>query len=258
MGSIILCHKKKARRPYEISQVQRKIYTIEELCYYICSHLYLIDYTVMNSGLCDWLEEELELGEMAENLRQVLDQNGSAEQFAIMILTQSGIYTATELESLQSALNKLKSQKPVEKQKHKADNLLESGAVKQALHLYRSIVYGEPDDSVDKMFYGRVYACLGSAYGRMFLYEEAAKMYEAAFQICEEEAMLKAYLYACHQYMGEEEYKRLVEKSPAYQRIEETLQKEIAEIEENMTFSLEEDALEQWKEQYRKMGTEES
>ena len=57
MGSIILCHKKKARRPYEITRVHRKIYTIEELCFFLCNHLYLIDYTIMNEQLCDWLEE---------------------------------------------------------------------------------------------------------------------------------------------------------------------------------------------------------
>ena len=42
MGSIILCHKKKAKRPYEISRINRRVYTIEELCYYLCNHLYLI------------------------------------------------------------------------------------------------------------------------------------------------------------------------------------------------------------------------
>lgn len=255
MGSIILCHKKKARRAYEISQVHRRIYTIEELCFYLCNHLYLIDYTIMNSRLCDWLEEELELSELAEILRQSLNQNGSPEQFAMTILAHSSIYTTAELNQIQSVLNKLKNQKPIEKQKYKADNLLESGAVKQAILIYQSIVHGESDDSVDKKFYGRVYACLGSAYGRLFLYEEAAKMYEAAFQICEEEAMLKAYIYACRQYMPREEYKRLLERSQVYQSVEIRLQEEIAEIDQNMKFSLEEDTLEQWKEQYRRMGT---
>lgn len=255
MGSIILCHKKKARRAYEINQVHRRIYTIEELCFYLCNHLYLIDYTIMNSRLCDWLEEELELSELAEILRQSLNQNGSPEQFAMTILAHSSIYTTAELNQIQSVLNKLKNQKPIEKQKYKADNLLESGAVKQAILIYQSIVHGESDDSVDKKFYGRVYACLGSAYGRLFLYEEAAKMYEAAFQICEEEAMLKAYIYACRQYMPREEYKRLLERSQVYQSVEIRLQEEIAEIDQNMKFSLEEDTLEQWKEQYRRMGT---
>ena len=42
MGSLILCHKKRAKRPFEISRVHTRIYTIEELCYYICNNLYLI------------------------------------------------------------------------------------------------------------------------------------------------------------------------------------------------------------------------
>ena len=52
MGSLILCHKKRAKRPFEISRVHMRIYTIEELCYYICNNLYLIDYTIVNERLC--------------------------------------------------------------------------------------------------------------------------------------------------------------------------------------------------------------
>lgn len=54
MGSLILCHKKRAKRPFEISRVHMRIYTIEELCYYICNNLYLIDYTIVNERLCRW------------------------------------------------------------------------------------------------------------------------------------------------------------------------------------------------------------
>ena len=88
--------------------------------------------------------------------------------------------------------------------KYKADNLLESGAVKPAILIYQSIIHGAHDDSVDGKFYGRVYGCLGAAYGKIFLYEEAAKMYEAAFQICEEESMRRAYLYCCKKSMSSE------------------------------------------------------
>lgn len=152
-------------------------------------------------------------------------------------------------------MDKLKSQKPIEKQKYKADNLLESGAIKQAILIYQSIVHGELDDSVDRKFYGKVYGCLGAAYGRLFLYKEAAKMYEAAFQICEEESMLKAYIYACRQYMPSEEYKVLLQKSQVFQGVEMCLQEEIAELDQKMKFSMEEDTLEEWKDEYRRMGT---
>ena len=59
MGSLVLCHERHATHPYEITRIHCKIFTIEELCYYLCNNLYLIDYTIMNEQLCVWLDEEL-------------------------------------------------------------------------------------------------------------------------------------------------------------------------------------------------------
>lgn len=259
MGSIILCHKKRAKQPYEISRINRRIYTMEELCYYLCNHLYLVDYTIMNDSLCDWLQDELELIELAEDLRKSIAQNGSAEQFVLTILANSSIYTTAELNRIQSILDQLKNQKPIEKQKYKADNLLKSGATQQAVLIYLSIIHGESEEAetVEPKFYGKVYGCLGTAYGRLFLYEEAAEMFEAAYQICEEESMLKAYLYACRRYMTREEYQRLLAKSQVYQKLEVNICEEIKEIRKQTKFSLEDDTLDKWKEQYRRMGIEE-
>ena len=72
MGSLILCHKKKAKHPYEISRIHTRISTLEELCYYLCNNLYLIDYTIMNEPLCTWLDEEIGMKELAEQLRDLM------------------------------------------------------------------------------------------------------------------------------------------------------------------------------------------
>lgn len=255
MSSSILCHRKKAKQPYEIARIQRKIYTIEELCYYLCNHIYLIDYTIMNEHLCDWLEEELELNELSDNLRSLLEQNGTVEQFIVSILAYSSIYTTGELKAIQDVLERLKNQKPVEKQKYKADNLLQSGSVKSAIMAYQEIILGEHDESVPGIFYGKVYGCLGAAYGRLFLYEEAAKMYEAAYQICEEEAMLKAYLYACRHYMSKEEYRNLLHRSQIYMNLDAVIAEEVLEIENQVKVLQYEDTLTQWKNQYRRLST---
>lgn len=255
MSSLILCHKKKAKQPYDVAQIQRKIYTIEELCYYLCNHLYLVDYTIMNEKLCDWLDEELELGELADNLRHLLEQNGTVEQFVITILAYSSIYTTGELSQIQDVLDRLKNQKPLEKQKYKADNLLTSGSVKSAIMVYQAILYGERDESLEGKFYGKVYGCLGAAYGRLFLYEEAARMYQAAFQICEEKSMLKAYLYACRRYMNGEAYQQLLLKSPIYMDMEAELADEVMSIENSVQVLQYEDTLENWKNQYRRIST---
>lgn len=255
MSSIILCHKKKARSAYEIARIHRRIYTIEELCYYLCNHLYLVDYTIMNEKLCDWLAEELELSELSDRIRDMLEQNASMEQFVITILSSSSIYTTSELSQIQDVLDRLKNQRPIEKQKYKADNLLESGSVKSAIMAYQEIIHGERDESIDGKFYGKVYGCLGAAYGRLFLYEEAAKMYEAAFQICEEESMLRAYLYACRKHMTGEEYMRLLQRSSVYQTVDSTLPEKVAEIEGRIKVLQYEDTLENWKNQYRRIST---
>lgn len=255
MGSIILCHKKKAKVPYEIARIHRKIYTIEELCYYLCNHLYLVDYTIVNTQLCDWLDEELELSQLADVLRQMVEQNSTIEQFVVTILSYSSIYTTDEIRHVEKMLEHLKNQKPVEKKKYKADNLLQSGSVKSAIMAYLDILHDERDESVDGKFYGKVYGCLGAAYGRLFLYEEASKMYEAAFQICEEKSMLDAYLYACRCYMTREEYKSLLERSPLFAEIDLQLTKRVEELENSITVLQYDDTLENWVNQYRRISS---
>lgn len=251
MGSLILCHSKKAKQPYEIARIRRKVYTIEELCYYLCNNLYLIDYTIMNVQLCDWLHEELGFTELAEHLRESLLCHGSMEQFVLSILEASNIYTTIEITHIQNVLERLRNQNDTERKKFKADNLLESGEVEAAVLIYREMIHGERDESVDSKFYGKVYACLGGAYGRMFLYEEAADMYEAAFQIGEEEGLLRAYLYCCYRYMERETYQQLVKKSNVFELIDNLLQQELKNSIEMMPVSVPCEQLDIWKNEYR-------
>ena len=85
MGNLVLCHEQHAAHPYEISRIHCKIYTIEELCYYLCNNLYLIDYTIMNEQLCNWLDEELGLSVLSEQLREMMQMHGSVEKFVLTI-----------------------------------------------------------------------------------------------------------------------------------------------------------------------------
>ena len=83
MGNLILCHDKHATHPYEITRIHCRIFTMEELCYYLCNNLYLIDYTIMNEQICNWLEEEIGMKDLADQLRDVLRLRGSVEKFVL-------------------------------------------------------------------------------------------------------------------------------------------------------------------------------
>ncbi len=251
MGSLILCHKKHAKQPYEIFRAHIRIYTIEELCYYLCHNLYLIDYTLMNKQLCDWVEEELDMKDLAESLRKGLALPCSEEQFVLTILKGSRIYTDSELENMEATLDQLQNQRDVEKMKYKADSLMEGGEYSFAAQEYQAVLDREWDESLDKKFYGKVYACLGSAYGRMFLYEDAANAYKEAYQICEDEDLLKNYLYCCRQSMPHKEYTKMLSGNGLYLSLDAQLRKEIQRVKESTDFNPDEKTLEEWKNENR-------
>ena len=252
MGSLVLCHDQHATHPYEITRIHCKIYTIEELCYYLCNNLYLIDYTIMNEQLCAWLEDDIGMSKMAGSLRDVIRTRGTVEKFVLTILQGSNIYQEPEMIRIQNVLEKLKSQKDIERQKFKGDNLLDSGETEEAIIVYQGILNEETDDTVDAKFYGKIYACLGAAYGRLFLYQESARMYDRAYQISDDKELLKPYLYASYKYMSMPEYAILLTKNQDYGDINAQMRKEIEEIRKNIQFESEEDLLEKWKRRYRR------
>ena len=153
MGSLILCHKK-GFTAIQNHTIHRKIYTIEELCYYLCNNLYLIDYTIMNEKICEWLYSELDMKELARDLLDLLQKNGTIEQFVLRILEQAKIYSEPEMEHIRNVLDRLKDQKEIERRKYKADNLLASGEYESAILVYLSI-QDERDESAGERFMGR-------------------------------------------------------------------------------------------------------
>lgn len=252
MGSLVLCHDKHAVHPYEITRIHCKIFTLEELCYYLCNNLYLIDYTIMNEQLCTWLDEELGLTRLAGMLRDVIHMRGSIEKFVLTILKSSRIYREPEMIRIQNVLERLKNQKDIERQKYKGDNLLESGEIEEAIVVYQAILNEEKDESVDAKFYGRIYAGLGAAYGKLFLYQESAKMYDRAYQICEDKKLLKPYLYASYKYMSLEEYHILLTKYPDYVEINALMRQEMEDIRNSLQAEYSDVQVEKWKRQYRR------
>ena len=72
MGELILCSHSIAAMPYYIDSVSLNIYSLEELCYHMEEHLYLIEPDFMNEDLCSWIERELGDRKLASALRNVL------------------------------------------------------------------------------------------------------------------------------------------------------------------------------------------
>ena len=173
-------------------------------------------------------------------------------RFVLTILKSSRLYREPEMIRIQNVLEHLKNQKDIERQKFKGDNLLESGEVEEAILVYQAILNGEKDETVDEKFYGKIYASLGAAYGRLFLYQESAKMYDCAYQICGDKTLIKPYLYASYKYMSLEEYHILITKSEEYMEINAQMRREVDKINQEVSVEPEPGIMEKWKRSHRR------
>ena len=153
---------------------------------------------------------------------------------------------------IHNVLEHLKNQNEVEREKYKADNLLNSGETASAILVYQSIVNKDWDESIGKEFYSKVYSCLGAAYGKMFLYEEAAHMYERAYEVNPDASILKPYLYCCYRYLPEDAYGKMLSKEQTYLNLNSELKEDMKEALQQADLDIEAQVLEKWKREYRR------
>ena len=54
----VLCQGKVAKKPYIMPYTRQKVYSLEELCYYIYNNIYTINEEFFEESLARWLREE--------------------------------------------------------------------------------------------------------------------------------------------------------------------------------------------------------
>lgn len=196
MSGYILCQTKKAEIPYFIENISTNIYTLEELCYYLYHNLYLVDQTIMNEGLCAWLQDELELPKLAAKLRAKLGKFVSAEDILYPVFKEINYLTYEELKALNSRLQKLDAETPAVREKQKGDALVENGMYVHAIRVYQELLKRHEPENSPEGFRERVYHNLGCAYSYLFQMEKALEYFYKAYEEEHSKGALKCYLVA--------------------------------------------------------------
>lgn len=119
--------------------------------------------------------------------------------------------------------------------------------------MYQSILSQDWDESVNKKFYGKIYGCLGSAYGYLFLYKEAALMFKEAYSICEEEDMLKAYIYCCYRGLPEKDYVKMLSGNSMFLSMSAKIKAEMEEAKKENDLDFSDEKLITWKSENRRI-----
>ena len=80
MGKLILCSSVIAKNPYCFPMTKTKVYSIEEVCYYIRNNIYMMQEEVFDRGFADWIRGELGMVLEEQAIINILKVNPATNQ----------------------------------------------------------------------------------------------------------------------------------------------------------------------------------
>lgn len=75
MGKVIVCSGKLAKSPYVIRESGKKLYSIEEICYFVGTNVYSLDLSFFSPELIEFIKTELKLPMVANKLKSLITGN---------------------------------------------------------------------------------------------------------------------------------------------------------------------------------------
>lgn len=196
MGELLLCNEPIAAMPYYMESIGVNIYSIEELCYYIHANTFLLDKDFMNEELCTWIEKEAHLPKLAMNLREIMHGKQILSAFVEQILNASGYCTRPEIVEILSVITQMEEKSDFECMKLRADKLMEKKRYLSSVYEYRRLLEKDEIKTEKPPLIGNIWHNLGTAYARLYLFEEAARCYETAYTLNENVESVKECLFA--------------------------------------------------------------
>lgn len=194
MGELILCNQKLATLPYYIDEASLNIFSLEELNYYIENNLYLLEPNFVSEDLCTWIDKELQLHEVAVELREIYRRDGTLSEFVECILKQTGYFEPPQILKIVAVLKDMENKSEFECIKMRADRYAGNQRYVNAIYEYRKLL-GMKDEQ-NEILLGNVWHNLGSAYAGLFLFHEAALCYKQAYELNENPESMRECLYA--------------------------------------------------------------
>ena len=205
-----------ATTPYCIKGLEIQVYSMEELCYCLKENAFLLDTSLMNDSLMEWIGDCCGLGELARELYPLVHKQGSLSAFVSMIMEYVGLYDTATIHEIEQVLKKGAGLSSIEKRKSQIDHLVEKKKYAAALRGYDALLtkWEQLEAEGKELPAGKVRASIlhnkGVAFTGMMLYGQAADAFWQAYQTYESTEHFAAYLAAKRMELSEGDYIALV------------------------------------------------
>ena len=225
MGRVILCTGKTATIPYYFDKLGIRVWSVEELCYCFHENAFLIEQDIVSKKLTDWLAKECGLQELAESLIPLVHQKGSLAAFVVKILEYVGYYDLQTLTHVSNTLQSGASRSDYEKKKKRGDYLVTNHKYAKALQEYDWLLMDLPE-SETKVKAGVLHN-KGVALAGLFLFDDAAREFMAAYELSGEEEFYRDYLAAKRMQYDDKEYISFIADIPGAYDVSIQLEREV-------------------------------
>lgn len=214
-----VCIGQRLQKPYPVA-VHTDIFSLEEMCYYITEHADMLDQGFMREELADAMEQ-MELIDLAGNLRQLLHFQGSLHTFCRMILEEAAYVSDDKMAELMKILTQNEELTPFARKQKQADGLFSQRAYMQAIALYRELLREEtePENKAE------ILEQTGKCMAQLFEYRLAEEQFMESYRLGRKES-LHLYLLCRRMQMTKEEFVRFITEHETYYESALTVEQE--------------------------------
>lgn len=206
--SIRLCIGEYAKVGYEPEHMGIKVYSLEELVFFIKENAFLLDDGFMEEALGEWLISECRLQELGEELKKSSRRRISLKSYVDIILEYSGFYTKETIEKIENIIAENSHRSIYEKKKARADALVLKGHYGKAGREYAKLLQMLPEDMT--ILKGEIYHGCGVCLAKMFYFTLAGEYFLKAHTMTGKIASYRQYLWTKRLAMSEQEYIELL------------------------------------------------
>jgi len=211
MGAVKICSCALAKTPYYIESMGIRLYSMEELAYFLYQNVYLVDKRMLGDRLMDWIRTEIGNTELAERLKKGAEAGSSLQNMILTILRSVDYFSVDELNQLSSKMKILNTYQEQERIKLRADEFFNNGNYQAAIYEYERILDIRQSDRLGVEFYAHVWNNLGVCYCRLFIFGKATRAFRTSYQYQKDPDVLKAYVFAMRMGLSDEDFDQAME-----------------------------------------------
>lgn len=195
MGKMILCNGSRTKRPYVFTTTGVRIYSIEELCYYISNDMCFLDEELCSDALIDWIGSELKLTIRANKLKQLKDSRSDFKTILTALLCSCDYYTEQEIKGILKQYDEISVMKPIRRSFIRANTYLKKKHYSDAIGEYDRILNSKEAVGLTTEEYGDILHNLAIARIHVKGIKEAAETFKEAYDRNKRKESLLGYIY---------------------------------------------------------------